>query len=123
MEMPVEISNFFLSMQAGAAGANSLAERFSSDAIYEEPFTGQMRRHEGRDAVMRAMALGWEQPLEDMQILVDSIAASGNEIVVRWTCISPSLPGGQGQGTNRFQMRDGLITQLVTTMGHGDTDR
>ncbi|MCB1517897.1 MAG: nuclear transport factor 2 family protein [Hyphomicrobiaceae bacterium] len=118
MEMPLEISNFFLSMQAGAAGARSLAARFAEDAVYEEPFTGEMRRHEGRDAVMQAMALGWEQPLQDMEILVDSLSARGNEIVVKWTCISPSLPGGQGQGTNRFQLKDGLITQLITTMGH-----
>lgn len=117
--VPLEITNFFLAMQAGRAGADDLAARFAPDAVYEEPFTGEMRRHEGREAVMAAMALGWEMPLEDMRISVDSVATDGEDVQVAWTCRSPSLPGGQGSGRNRFTFADGKIVRLITTLDEG----
>jgi hypothetical protein len=43
----------------------------------------------------------------------------GATIVARWTCRSPALPGGQGQGVNRFTLRDGLIVALETRIGRG----
>lgn len=114
--VPLEISNFFLSMQAGAAGAQSLEQRFAPDALYEEPFTGEMRKHRGRAQIMQAMAMGWENPMQDMQILIDEIATQGSEILVNWTCVSPSLPGGKASGLNRFSMENGLIVHLITTL-------
>lgn len=114
--LPTQISNFFLSMQAGKAGAKSLESAFADDAVYEEPFTGQMRTHEGRAEIMQAMAMGWEQPLVDMTISVDKAEVRGEEIFVDWTCRSPSLPGGQGSGQNLFVMQDGKIQRLVTTL-------
>ena len=121
--LPIEISNFFLAMQAGRAGAERLAACFAEDAVYSEPFTGSTRTHEGRDAVMSAMALGWEQPMPDMHVRVDRAEVSGVEITLDWTCFSPAIPGGQGRGTNRFRMRDGLIERLETVLkGDGDGD-
>ena len=118
-DMPLEIANFFLAMQAGRAGADRLAACFAEDAVYDEPFTGEMRRHEGRDAVMAAMAMGWENPMPDMHIRVDHVSTDGNEIELDWTCFSPALPGGSGSGHNSYVMKDGLITSLVTTMKEG----
>ncbi len=114
--IPIQIANFFLAMQAGKAGAEALAAHFASDATYEEPFTGEMRRHVGRDAVMEAMALGWENPMPDMRIKVERVDTNGNVIELDWTCYSPAIPGGQGSGHNRYVMRDGLIVELVTTL-------
>lgn len=114
--VPIEISNFFLAMQAGKVGAQALEACFAEDAVYEEPFTGEVRTHRGHAAIMKAMALGWEMPMVDTRISVDTVAVSGNEIHVAWTCRSPSIPGGQGSGLNRFVLKDGLIESLITTL-------
>ncbi len=114
--VPIEISNFFLSMQAGKVGAEALEACFAPDAVYEEPFTGTVRRHEGKAAIMKAMALGWEIPMTDMRISVDKVELTGGEILVSWTCRSPSIPGGQGSGLNRFTLHNGLVTRLITTL-------
>ncbi|MEY1555123.1 nuclear transport factor 2 family protein [Yoonia sp. R2331] len=114
--LPTQIANFFLAMQAGKAGAEALAAHFAEDAVYEEPFTGETRRHTGRDAVMQAMALGWDNPMPDMRINVDRVETNGAVIDLDWTCFSPAIPGGQGRGHNRYVMRDGLIAELVTTL-------
>lgn len=115
-QVPTEVSNFFLAMQAGKVGAEALEKCFSDEAIYEEPFTGQSRRHEGKAAIMRAMALGWEMPMLDTRIEIASAATSGNEVHIAWICHSPSIPGGKGSGKNRFTIKNGLITRLITTL-------
>lgn len=120
--LPLEISNFFLAMQAGRAGADRLADAFAADAVYTEPFTGARRRHQGREAVMAAMAMGWEQPMPEMHIRVDRAEVAGAEITLDWTCFSPALPGGQGSGTNVFRMKDGKIARLDTTLKGGSDD-
>lgn len=114
--VPIEISNFFLSMQAGEIGAPALMACFAKDAVYEEPFTGAVRVHKGHDEILKAMALGWEMPMVDTRISIDKVEVSGAEILVDWTCRSPSIPGGEGRGLNRFVLRDGQITSLVTTL-------
>lgn len=115
-QVPTEISNFFLAMQAGKAGAGELEGHFAEDAVYEEPFTGAARTHNGKAEIMQAMAMGWEMPMVDTRISIDRVDADGSEILVNWTCRSPSLPGGQGSGLNRFELKDGLIVKLITTL-------
>ncbi len=114
--IPLEVSNFFLAMQAGKTSYDAIEACFGDGAIYEEPFTGEARRHEGKPAIMKAMALGWEMPMVETRIRIDSAAAVGDEVHVEWTCFSPSLPNGKGSGLNRFQIRDGLIVSLITTL-------
>ncbi|WP_421726294.1 nuclear transport factor 2 family protein [Bauldia sp.] len=114
--VPIEVSNFFLAMQAGQVGADALAACFTSDAVYEEPFTGTPRRHEGKDAIMKAMALGWEMPMVDTRIRIDRAATVDGEVHIAWTCFSPSIPGGKGSGLNRYRIEDGLIESLITTL-------
>ncbi|SPH16684.1 hypothetical protein DEA8626_00195 [Defluviimonas aquaemixtae] len=114
--VPVEVSNFFLAMQVGCAGGEALAALFDEIAVYEEPFSGTVRRHEGRAAIMAAMALGWEIPMVDTRIEIRHAETTGGEVHVAWTCHSPSLPGGKGSGLNRFTFRDGRIISLITTL-------
>jgi hypothetical protein len=114
--VPIEISNFFLAMQAGEVGAGALEACFAEEAIYEEPFTGESRTHKGRAAIMQAMAIGWELPVANARISIDKVAAADGEVLIDWTCVSPSLPGGQGSGLNRFVLRNGLIESLITTL-------
>lgn len=114
--LPLEVTNFFLAMQAGRPGAAALETAFAPDAVYEEPFTGETRRHKGRAAIMAAMAMGWEMPMLDTRIELRAARIGGNRIEVDWTCHSPSLPGGKGSGRNRFTLENGLITSLITTL-------
>lgn len=120
--VPLEVSNFFLAMQAGKTSYDAIAACFADDAVYEEPFTGEARTHRGKDAIMKAMALGWEMPMVDTRIRIDRAAASSGEVHIEWTCFSPSLPGGKGHGLNRFTMQDGLIVSLVTTLREGEAE-
>ena len=120
-QIPMEVSNFFLAMQAGKPGAAALEVCFAEDAVYEEPFTGETRRHEGRAAIIKAMALGWEMPMLDTRIEVLGAQVVDGEVQVDWACHSPSIPGGRGSGKNRFTLKDGVITRLITTLdGAGD---
>lgn len=114
--VPIEVSNFFLAMQAGQVGAEALAACFADDAVYEEPFTGENRRHTGKDEIMRAMALGWEMPMVDTRIQIERAATVDGEVHIGWTCFSPSIPGGKGSGLNRYRIENGLIESLITTL-------
>ena len=115
-QLPTEVANFFLAMQSGKPGADALMALFAEDAIYEEPFTGETRRHNGKDTILAAMALGWEMPMVDTRIEVREVEVAGAEVHVGWTCHSPSLPGGKGSGRNVFTFREGVITSLITTL-------
>lgn len=119
--IPKEIANFFTAMQAGRAGSDEMAAVFADDAVYIEPFSGQPQRHQGKPAIMAAMARGWDYPLPDMRIQIDRVESSGTDIRVRWTCLSSGLPGGRGQGVNRYRMQaDGRIAELETTLEMGE---
>jgi SnoaL-like domain len=113
--MPTEISNFFLAMQAGSQGGNAMEKVLATDAVYEEPFTGKTAIHHGRDAILSVLRAGWAQPLPDMHIEIDRAETTAEEVVIDWTCYSSGLPGGAGRGTNRFTLKDGKIARLVTT--------
>jgi SnoaL-like domain len=120
--IPFQIANFFAAMQAGRAAATEMEAAFAEDALYIEPFSGQVQRHRGRAAIMQAMARGWDYPLPEMRIRIDHAETAGPEIRIRWTCLSPGLPGGRGSGTNRYRMRpDGLIAELETVLEMGAT--
>lgn len=113
---PPEISNFFLAMQAGRAGAPTMAALFAEDAIYEEPFSGPIVTHTGRAAIMAVMEQGWNFPLPDIHLVIDRAETTAGRIAIDWTCNSPALPGGKGQGRNIFTLKDGKIVHLVTTL-------
>jgi len=115
-DIPTEVSNFFLCMQAGRTGVDALMNLFAEDAVYEEPFTGTPRRHVGRDAIRKAMTEGANVPLQDTRIEINTATVLNGEIHIAWTCHSPSLPGGQGSGLNRFAIEEGLIQSLITTL-------
>ena len=114
--VPTEISNFFLAMQAGNAAAATMSSLFAENAVYEEPFTGSVQTHRGRDAILATMKAGWQHPLPDMHLTIDRVETAGASVVIDWTCRSPALPGGAGRGRNRFELSDGKITKLVTTL-------
>lgn len=115
-QMPLQITNFFLAMQAGPAGLTMLREMFAPDAKYSEPFSGQSTPHVGRDAIIAAFDGSRTEAFNDAVINLGAVEVKGEVITVRWTCISEAIPGGKGSGTNVFEMKDGLIASLVTTL-------
>ena len=85
-DVPIEVSNFFLAMQAGKTSDDAIAACFSDDAVYVEPFTDESRTHRGKDEIMKAMALGWEIPMVDTRIRIDRAAATGSEVHIESDC-------------------------------------
>ncbi|WP_411891588.1 nuclear transport factor 2 family protein [Yoonia sp. SDW83-1] len=118
-QMPLEITNFFLAMQAGPHGLDMLADMFAPDADYWEPFSGQTAPHNGRAAIIAAFAASRSDAFDDAVITLGAVEVDGNQITVQWTCISQAIPGGRGSGTNVFQMKDGKIASLKTTLDQG----
>lgn len=117
--MPLEITNFFLAMQAGPHGLELLGTLFAEDAEYTEPFSGSPEPHRGRAAILQAFSASRSDEFDDAVINLGSVEVSGEVITVRWTCISKAIPGGQGSGTNVFHLSDGKISSLVTTLDFG----
>lgn len=115
-DLPLEISNFFLAMQAGPPGLEMLRGMFAEDAEYSEPFSGQDEPHRGPDAIIAAFAASRTDAFDDAVIELGAVAVEGDTIRVQWTCISQAIPGGRGSGTNLFRMRDGKIASLITTL-------
>ncbi|MEP1934118.1 MAG: nuclear transport factor 2 family protein [Roseibium sp.] len=115
-DMPIEIANFFLAMQAGPSGAELLGSLFAPDAEYSEPFSGQSQPHRGRDSILAAFSASRTDDFDDAVIKLGAIEISGQSISVKWTCISKAIPGGSGSGTNVFCLEDGKITSLTTTL-------
>ena len=117
--MPLEITNFFLAMQAGPHGLDLLASIFAEDATYSEPFSGQSEPHQGREAIVRAFDASRTEAFNDAVVNLGSVEMEGETITVGWTCISEAIPGGRGSGTNVFTLRNGLIVSLVTKLDMG----
>ncbi len=117
---PIEITNFFLAMQAGPPGLDMLREMFTTDATYSEPFSGSADPHVGRDAIVAAFDTSRTDAFDDSVIHLSGVEVAGERITVKWTCYSKAIPGGQGSGTNVFEMRDGKIASLTTTLDMAD---
>ena len=115
--MPLEITNFFLAMQAGPHGIDLLKDMFTADATYSEPFSGSAEPHQGPEAIASAFSASRSDAFNDAVINLGSVEVSGETITVEWTCISEAIPGGRGRGKNIFQMSGGKIVSLITTLG------
>lgn len=118
-DMPLEITNFFLAMQAGPSGQAQLGELFADDAEYSEPFSGQDGPHRGREAILAAFAASRTDDFDDAVINLGAVEVSGSTITVKWTCYSKAIPGGSGSGTNVFVLQNGKIISLKTTLDLG----
>ena len=114
--MPLEITNFFLAMQAGPPGETLLGALFADNAEYSEPFSGQSEPHQGRAAILAAFAGSRTDEFDDAVIELGSVDVSNDTITVAWTCYSKAIPGGRGSGKNIFKLQDGLIVSLTTTL-------
>ncbi len=117
--VPEVVRRFFVAMQAGSSSASEMIALFHDDAEYTEPFSGAPTTHRGKAAIRTAMEPAWQHPLPDMTITMDRVDATASSVRAEWTCRSTGLPGGFGRGVNVFDLRDGRIAKLVTTLLFG----
>ena len=105
------VERYFAAMRRGAAAEDEMMALFSDDAVYIEPFTGEVRTSTGRDEIRATLRAGWEVPLPDMELEVHRIDIHASGATSAWTCRSPALPGPV-TGEDRYTIVDGKITRL-----------
>ena len=80
-------------MQLGPAGEAAVMALFTDDAVWAEPYTGQRRSHEGKEAIRAALRQMWQQPTPPgFAIVTDRVEAEGFDVRVDWTCRSTDFP-------------------------------
>jgi hypothetical protein len=102
-------------MQRGPDGEEELLALFADDAVYEEPFSDGAGVHRGIDAIRAHLDLSLGQAPPDLRITVDSIDIGAGVVSADWTCESP-IWSKPARGRDRFEIREGRIARLETTL-------
>lgn len=113
------VNAYFEAMARGSDAADDLFALFAKDAVYTEPFTGTVRRHEGQAAIEQCFTTSWENAPPDLVLTVDRIDVDGDTVVSEWTCTSPAFPGPM-RGTDRCVVRAGRIAELEVRFLDGE---
>ena len=111
------VESLFHAMQAGLDGEEEMMGLFAEGATFIEPFSGEVRRHEGKAAIRDAFRDAADQP-PDMKLNIDRVDLDGERVRADWTCTSSVFPEPV-RGADLFTIEDGLITHLeviVTSM-------
>ena len=105
------VENMFKAMQAGPEGENAMMELFAEDAVFVEPFCGEVRTHQGKDAIRASFQEMWKDPAPDMKLMVDRVDVDGDRVRADWTCTSPAFATPM-RGHDLFNIESGRITRL-----------
>ena len=105
------IDRYFAAMRRGAEAEEDMMALFADDAVYVEPFAGELRISTGREAIRATLRSGWEFPLPDLKLTVDQVTIEPGAASSEWTCESPALPGPI-RGRDRYVIRNGKIARL-----------
>ncbi len=105
------VENMFKAMQAGPEGENAMMALFASDAVFVEPFSGEVKTHEGADAIRTSFQEMWKEPAPDMKLMVDRVDIDGDRIRADWTCTSPAFATPM-RGHDLFNITGGKIARL-----------
>ncbi len=100
-------------MQLGPAGESTIMALFTEDAVWVEPYTGQRRSHEGKEAIRAALKQMWQQPSPPgFLITTDRMDAEGQDVRVGWTCSCDGFPNMM-RGYSVYTISpDNLISRL-----------
>lgn len=120
------VEGLFRAMQMGPSGEEAMMALFDDNAVFVEPFSGQVQTHTGKHAIRGSFREMWKEPLPDLRLILDQVDLDGDQVRAEWTCVSSALPVPM-RGFDLFQVRAGKITRLeivVTDMpGHpGQSD-
>lgn len=113
------IDTYFRCMRRGADAESDLLALFTSDAVYEEPFSGMTEPAKGIDAIRARLQAGWTQPLPDLVLDVLSVEVVGDRATSRWECRSSAFPAPV-HGTDVYEFREGRISALRVTIDRPD---
>ena len=105
------VERYFAAMRRGSDAEHELLSLFAEDAVYVEPFSGEVRRWVGVDEIRAALRAGWETPMPDMTLEVRQIEVTGDGARSAWTCTAEAL-GGAVDGSDLYEIVDGRITRL-----------
>ena len=81
-----------------------------------EPFSGQPRKHQGRDAIMAFFRETMKNPPPEMNVTLDRLDMDQDRIRAEWTCTSSAFPKPM-RGYDLYRISDGKIqhTEVVLT--------
>ena len=105
------VDNLFKAMQAGPAGENAMMALFAEDAVFIEPFSGQVQTHQGEQAIRECFKEMWREPAPDMKLVLERVDMDGDRVRADWTCTSPVFPKPMC-GYDLFTISSGKISRL-----------
>jgi len=105
------VENLFKAMQMGPSGEEAMMTLFDEQAVFIEPFSGQIQTHKGKNAIRDSFRQMWKEPIPDLQLTLDQVELDGDIVRAQWTCVSPVFPAPM-RGYDVFRIRAGKIQRL-----------
>jgi ketosteroid isomerase-like protein len=99
-----------------ASSEQEMESLFAEDAVYIEPFSGQMRTHSGKAEILAFFRAAWENEMRAASLAVERLDLDGDRVRSEWKCTIPGLPGPM-HGSDSYLLRDGKILRLETSVG------
>jgi hypothetical protein len=105
------IESLFRAMQMGPSGEEAMMALFDDNAVFTEPFSGQIQTHKGKSAIRDSFRQMWKEPIPDLRLTLDQVELDGDTLRAQWTCVSPVFPTPM-RGYDVFRIRAGKILRL-----------
>ncbi|MEK6674156.1 MAG: nuclear transport factor 2 family protein [Planctomycetota bacterium] len=105
------VENLFKAMQKGPSGESDMMALFAENAVFIEPFSGQLQTHTGKPAIRDSFRAMWQNPAPDLALTLDRVDVDGAVVRAEWTCTSPVFPAPM-HGYDLFTVRSGKIDRL-----------
>jgi hypothetical protein len=112
------VESLFKAMQMGPPGEDAMMALFDENAVFIEPFSGQVQTHTGKGAIRASFRQMWQDPLPDLRLSLDQVELDGDTLRAEWTCVSPALPAPM-RGFDLFRIRAGKILRLEIIVTQG----
>ena len=112
------VEGLFKAMQAGPAGEDAMMALFAENAVFVEPFSGEVRTHTGTDAIRTSFQQMWSEPGPELTLNLERVDVDGDRVRAEWNCTSPAFPEPM-RGHDLFPISEGKIARLevvVTSM-------
>ena len=105
------VESLFRAMQRGPSSEEAMLALFDENAVFIEPFSGQVQAHTGKAAIRDSFRQMWKEPLPDLKLILDQVELDGEAVRAQWTCVSPALPTPM-RGFDLLRIRAGKIMRL-----------
>ena len=105
------VESLFKAMQMGPPCEEAMMDLFDEDAVFIEPFSGQVQTHSGKRAIRDSFRQMWKEPLPDLRLSLDQVELEADTVRAEWTCVSSAFPVPM-RGFDLFRIRAGKIVRL-----------